>query len=271
MAILQQRWLQLAIQLVSGHVTRRQTGESKNNSGRIPPFSSVLPNNLPGGFGGTDSPGSSSSSGSTDDNGNSDASSNNTSAGDAYRVPSSGGSGYGDYGPDMSGLSPGAIAGISIGSILAFFCLAGLLMWLCTRDRRRRRQMQGVEHLYQHSQAKDIDHHLGPLPPHSARSMHRRNSSRSDVTIAFAKTANVPVIGGATEDPPAYEETQKRHDDGHNYHGQEFQPDAAEFALWSVSNGFQQYSGLPPADDTDLKTGPSSSQAQSGNSGRTGG
>ncbi|CAK7222888.1 hypothetical protein SBRCBS47491_005017 [Sporothrix bragantina] len=206
--------------LKRGLMFRRQVGVSSSN-----PFStgpSGFPGSGNGGVGSGDGTGTGTSTGSdgsgsgssgTDTGstrtGNSDGSGDSGSgsggSGDVTATTSTpfgstfgagSGSENGSYGHSTTGLSNSAIAGIAIGSVLAFFIVVGFLVWFCTRKRRPQQQ--------------------GPLADdgHSGR--------HGEETVAFAKVANaLPAQTGydnghqihneqdlpnLPDDPPAYEE-----------------------------------------------------------------
>ncbi|CAK7200507.1 Sperm protein associated with the nucleus on the X chromosome [Sporothrix eucalyptigena] len=192
---------------------------------------------------GTSSSGSGSSSGSSNGSGS-------TSSSYPYGSGSYGegdGSGSGSYGPSTTGLSNSAIAGIAIGSVLAFFIVVGLLVWLCTRKRR---------------------------PPHEqealAKETHAHQSGHGEETVAFAKVANASHspngqhdiqdihnlhdVPDLPDDPPAYEEIgQQGNVHPGNHPLQRGHSAEIEYALGSVPDGFRQYTPQPPALDSGAK------------------
>ncbi|KJR80258.1 uncharacterized protein SPSK_05499 [Sporothrix schenckii 1099-18] len=163
---------------------------------------------------------------------------------DSGRGPGNGpGSGYS---PGMSGPNSNAIAGIAVGSVLAFFLIAAVLIWLCTRQWRRQQLQLNHEQqvLAKSTQAHRPDHH-------------------TDDAASFAKEANgsrvqlpQPDLPTLPDDPPPYEESQQQrrvYDGGHIPSFSQSNATDIERAVGSVSDGFRQYSPPPPVIDASNK------------------
>lgn len=228
---------------------RRQAGVSSSN-----PFSSgsnsfpKIGGNDNGGNGGSGSgtnTGTGSGSGSTGSGSSGSGSSSSGSSSDTFGSGYGAGSGNGNsgYGPDTSGLSSAAIAGIAVGSVLAFFLLVALLVWLCTRHRRRQQLQQ--------------KHNQEVL----AKEMRAHRLSHSDETVAFAKVASgscvqLADLAALPDDPPAYEESQRQgnaNNGGRPLPLHKSSTADVEYAVGSVSDGFRQYIPPQPAHDAEGK------------------
>ena len=177
----------------------------------------------------------------TGSGGSSDSGSGTTEGGSGIGATFGAGQGgeVGIHGHRTSGLSNSSIAGIAIGSVLAFIIVVGLILWLHTRKTRLQQQDRLA-----------IDEHP---------SRHDEN------TVAFAKSANVlpaseiryndhlmddqHILSGPTDDPPAYEDIGQQ---GHFSQGNHLPlqgHDHNNYVLGSVSDGFRQYDAQPSNPD----------------------
>lgn len=231
-------------------LAERQIGEQIGGGGGSPFPSGPLsgpPNSSDNGSG-SGSGNDDSSGGSSDGGSGSDGSSDN-----------SGDNGFGgNFGPDQSGLSTAAIAGIAVGSILVFFAIVALLVWLCRRGRRGHQQRQ------QPVLVKDSGAHRlhNPESPLQRERRHHR-LSQSEETVAFAKIASTSRVqlpdvhehsaSEEPDEPPAYEESEQRNIVDQYEHLPLRRRNTVEYAMGSVSDGFRGYSVHQPVHDAAVK------------------